>query len=1727
MPVRPRDEFQSRGQRWASSRDVSSRDERGISVRDPNHPASRGGGAFAALHVYGDRFREQPPSAVDQYFIDLGRNFEPNVKEILGDLWFGTIGPMFMSERDWNLLPPELQEQLGYDPETGTTESFRQKAALGRELAAHSIPGLPYALQGDRSFEEAYPTMHAAGQALQSIVMDPLTYVKEQPAEVALELALGGAGAVSRVSRLSRMRGNVRLRGDVIPEGSPLEQLAVGENIFSRTVRQVQDRFRSPVDLGQGFGVGDGLVAVPAHTFIGGESGPLSNLQNLSVRGALGFRNRPVTGIRAIDYETDIALLEVEGRRGRLPLADDLTLGTEHTVSDLSGFVGQIEADVYRSIQTGHGVGTTSYIGQAGESGAALRDPSGEVVGMYGGVFERHHLQDQGIVIPGSEISRVMRSSEGAASVPFSSLDPYSEWDRLMSGAVHLRAGRGGVGIGHSTLSGADSPFLPTGLSTVLHGSRYRVTDPLNIEWMDPRSVGETPTGRTGGLALYSDDVRRMILDIVNPRISLDYRAQLIGQMEDFITLDRIPEAFRQENYAGVIGVPSSPDRLAQRGYNLADIIGRKFASELDIPFLEGAVFRSRNTARSSAFVGDQGARVENLSGAFEVRNPTFIAGQRFLTSDDILTTGATFDELRRTLLASGAQSVDSLAFSTTLPGLKLDPKLSQFLDVEGGSGSGDFGLTALQQSAAAHREGYGFFDAVPGSGKTHTLIERAHQLVSEGVQPSEILNITFSRAGARELSERLSPTGEFPARTMHSLAYEVVRDYYGADAPKIIPELNIDRFKSIVKDRGVPGLELDRRRSEALRLGRDASTPEELETAFELYKGERDIATFGDYLQSATRILEDNPDIRQKYHDEYKYIQLDEFQDFSAEGWNFLRQFGPNITAAGDLNQAIYGFIGATGEVVSDFLDTAQVYPLTENFRSGQNLVEFSDRFIGLNPSRTERPASRSFREGGNIEMVETTGETIFEELASRIEGLDPSSFAILTRTNREIAALEKYFGDAFEHLNVGTIHSAKGREWDNVFLPMDTIPVTFGGGIEKVYSRSRARMTSADVEAERRVAYVGATRARQNLSILGSGDIFQELKSVRLHGNRLRDEGFDYGFTPVDSDEPSLLDLGRFIQDQGLYARATHYLENSDANTSLDWAQTLAISMDLRERGVDLPLRGEESALFPREIYQQYKREIDYQIAPGSSVQESRWEPGMMGVFQHGIYAVQDLELLLKHAYWNPNPRLHMGGPELRLFQGDVLKEGFQVSLPPDAQGFAPPGEFIINPQRMLGMFDFEDIYHLRTGDQFTGQPMELEYELGNYGLQGLRPLDELEQQLKGTRLHGQRIAVTGGRDYRDKKTVFNVLDKLNKQDPITELMHGGARGADTLSRLWAEARDVESRAFYPDWDRYGKAAGPIRNNQILNQSPDALVAFLGGRGTAHMTSAAERRGIPVYHAADILGSQELNLQPTLFGLGGIGLASPAMLGASVSDGQSEGYYRGIPLHLLQSEALDWASGSYQAIGGQDYPSQSFADLFGVPSFTEGLQSEVGNLPGHLIDSYFRGGSDSVVDTLKEYPMDALKRQGFRVAKNYAKDAFKNFFRPESKKVAMSAEKYLGFSPSKFLGSTGGALLGAAALAAGTAWIGEKSLDANYAEVIPTAADHEQAFLDQFRDPSERTQRELEVGDGQTLDVYVQSAVYELLREINIPDELVTAIGRKMKIQIERGLLDAFHAR
>lgn len=116
-------------------------------------------------------------------------------------------------------------------------------------------------------------------------------------------------------------------------------------------------------------------------------------------------------------------------------------------------------------------------------------------------------------------------------------------------------------------------------------------------------------------------------------------------------------------------------------------------------------------------------------------------------------------------------------------------------------------------------------------------------------------------------------------------------------------------------------------------------------------------------------------------------------------------------------------------------------------------------------------------------------------------------------------------------------------------------------------------------------------------------------------------------------------------------------------------------------------------------------------------------------------------------------------------------------------------------------------------------------------------------------------RRVIVSGSRDWHDADAINKALDKELKKHKVLTVVHGGARGADSLAGAWAKAQivaghKVTEEIHHAQWDTHGRGAGPIRNQKMADLGADKVLAFPLGRspGTRHMIKISRAAGMKV---------------------------------------------------------------------------------------------------------------------------------------------------------------------------------------------------------------------------------------------------------------------------------------
>lgn len=135
--------------------------------------------------------------------------------------------------------------------------------------------------------------------------------------------------------------------------------------------------------------------------------------------------------------------------------------------------------------------------------------------------------------------------------------------------------------------------------------------------------------------------------------------------------------------------------------------------------------------------------------------------------------------------------------------------------------------------------------------------------------------------------------------------------------------------------------------------------------------------------------------------------------------------------------------------------------------------------------------------------------------------------------------------------------------------------------------------------------------------------------------------------------------------------------------------------------------------------------------------------------------------------------------------------------------------------------------------------------------------KPLPTAAEQRTARLASGNVVIVCGGRDYGDRDRVFAALDMAHARKPITLLVHGACMdkrrgelmGADRWADEWAGERGVAVERHPADWLTWARAAGPMRNKQMVEAGAHGCIAFPGGSGTASMVGYAKGFGLPIW--------------------------------------------------------------------------------------------------------------------------------------------------------------------------------------------------------------------------------------------------------------------------------------
>lgn len=347
-----------------------------------------------------------------------------------------------------------------------------------------------------------------------------------------------------------------------------------------------------------------------------------------------------------------------------------------------------------------------------------------------------------------------------------------------------------------------------------------------------------------------------------------------------------------------------------------------------------------------------------------------------------------------------------------------------------------EMAFSKAQTQAIMHKDGPMMVLAGPGSGKTTVITHRVQYLTKEyGIDPGDILVITFIRAAAEEMRERYEALTGGGSRvtfgTFHSIFFRILKLAYRYTADNIVREEQQMQFVRELAQAG--GLEPEDENEFAASILSEISSVKGERIALEhyyskncpdavfrqLYAGYEEkmrragLIDFDDMMVLCLELFTERKDILSAWQRRYRYILIDEFQDINRLQYEIVRMLAKpedNLFIVGDDDQSIYRFRGAKPEIMLGF---ERDYPgagrilLDVNYRSTEEIVAPALRLIGENQKRFSKTIHTTGRHGKNVitKLWQDPGEenlAIAREIQLYLQsGVRPGDIAVLYRTN------------------------------------------------------------------------------------------------------------------------------------------------------------------------------------------------------------------------------------------------------------------------------------------------------------------------------------------------------------------------------------------------------------------------------------------------------------------------------------------------------------------------------------------------------------------------------------------------------------------------------------------------------------------------------------------------------------------------------------------------------
>ena len=391
--------------------------------------------------------------------------------------------------------------------------------------------------------------------------------------------------------------------------------------------------------------------------------------------------------------------------------------------------------------------------------------------------------------------------------------------------------------------------------------------------------------------------------------------------------------------------------------------------------------------------------------------------------------------------------------------------------------------LNEPQREAVLHTDGPLLILAGAGSGKTRVLTHRIAYLIDErGVNPWNILAITFTNKAAEEMRQRVDSLVSFGAEsiwvsTFHSACVRILRRFidrlgydnrftiYDTDDQKTLMKevcRKVDIDTKVYKERNLLAAVSSAKNEMIL--------PDEFELnaggdfgqlkiakvyrEYEAQLKANNALDFDDLLVKTVQLLETQPDVLEYYQERFRYIMVDEYQDTNTVQFRLVRLLAGkyrNLCVVGDDDQSIYKFRGANIRNILDFeheFPDAHVVRLEQNYRSTGNILNAANGVIRNNRNRKEKTLWTDNGDGEKIQLRQfdtafDEAEFIAEDIKKEVqEGASYNDSAVLYRTNAQSRLFEeKFIAMNIPYKIVGGINFYARREIKDLLAYLKTV--------------------------------------------------------------------------------------------------------------------------------------------------------------------------------------------------------------------------------------------------------------------------------------------------------------------------------------------------------------------------------------------------------------------------------------------------------------------------------------------------------------------------------------------------------------------------------------------------------------------------------------------------------------------------------------------------------------